>query len=234
MLSVGAVDVVCVVHCYSLSNRPRPRPSPGPSASASASPSSLTWLSSRFMSHVWGKPSLLLVQLTALLVLAEFGPLLPSPIICVLMGCGQISFHFFSHVVPGIFFLQPISSMRCEISSHFCFSMYSLASFRYWICSAQGQPPHDAREKRRGKKNDNRREGFTHVLDVPHPHLLLEPLVAHLQRGHAELAAVELAEALGNGLPRKALVVLELEQQVVVLGHGPGLLAAGALPPLRR
>lgn len=44
-----------------------------------------------------------------------------------------MSFHFFSQVLPGIFFLHPISTMRALINSHFCFSTYSLASLRYWI-----------------------------------------------------------------------------------------------------
>jgi len=49
----------------------------------------------------------------------------------------------------------------------------------------------------------------------------LEPSVAHLQRGHLELAAVELAEAMGDHLPGQLLLDSELEQQSVVLGHGP-------------
>lgn len=106
---------------YSLPSMLTPRPSTS---------SSLTWLNSRFISQACISPSL--VVLVALLVLAEFGP--EEGICWVLMGCGQISFHFFSHVFPGIFFLQPSSSIRDDINSHFCFSMYSFASLRYWIC----------------------------------------------------------------------------------------------------
>jgi len=61
---------------------------------------------------------------------------------------------------------------------------------------------------------------------------LLEPSVAHLQRGHLELAAVQLAEALGDHLPGQLLLYSELEQQIVIMGHDPSPLIDSPLPPL--
>jgi len=50
---------------------------------------------------------------------------------------------------------------------------------------------------------------------------LLEPSLAHLQHGHRELVAVELAEATGDHLPGQLLLDPEVEQQFVIVAPGP-------------
>lgn len=73
---------------------------------------------------------------------------------------------------------------------------------------------------------DDERDGKrqTYVIGIPYPELLLQPLVAHLQGWYPEFSPAVLGEAQGNNLPRKALIVFELQQQTVVFGHHPGFL----------